>query len=156
MKYADFLCSTGQACLFFVSDVSVVPWRDDPDENIGRVRDVTYTVPLNAPFGPKSSQTLEKQMCYKQSKPGILYVIDAECTPTGIPYADAFYVVNRYCLTRVSKGKSRLRVTSEVKYRKSVWGVVKSKSTMGRIMRKPAVCIGKQKPRSAVGYWAVD
>ena len=110
------------------SDVSVVPWRDDPDENIGRVRDVTYTVPLNAPFGPKSSQTLEKQMCYKQSKPGILYVIDAECTPTGIPYADAFYVVNRYCLTRVSKTKSRLRVTSEVKYRKSVWGVVKSKS----------------------------
>lgn len=67
-----------------LKDVSLTPWRDDPDENIGRVRDVTYTVPLNAPFGPKSSQTLEKQMCYKQSKPGILYVIDAECTPTGI------------------------------------------------------------------------
>lgn len=109
-----------------LKDVSLTPWRDDPDENIGRVRDVTYTVPLNAPFGPKSSQTLEKQMCYKQSRPGILYVIDAECTPTGIPYADAFYVVNRYCLTRVSKEKSRLRVTSEVKYRKSVWGVVKN------------------------------
>lgn len=109
-----------------LKDVSLTPWRDDPDESIGRVRDVTYTVPLNAPFGPKSSQTLEKQMCYKQSKQGILYVIDAECTPTGIPYADAFYVMNRYCLTRVSKEKSRLRVTSEVKYRKSVWGVVKN------------------------------
>ena len=111
--------------------MSLTPWRDDPDENIGRVREVNYTVPLNAPFGPKSSLTLEKQMCYKQSQPGILYVIDAECVPSGIPYADAFYVVNRYCLTRVSKEKSRLRVTSEVKYRKSVWGVVKSKSNIG-------------------------
>ena len=110
-----------------ISDISHTPWHDDPDENFGRVREVNYTVPLNAPFGPKSSQTLEKQMCYKQSQPGILYVIDAECTPSGIPYADAFYVMNRYCLTRVSKEKSRLRVTSEVKYRKSVWGVVKSK-----------------------------
>lgn len=108
------------------SDVTVTPWTDDPDENIGRVREVRYTIPLNAPFGPKTSNTIEKHMCYKQSQTGIMYLIDAECTPLGIPYADAFYVMNRYCLTRVSKESCRLRVTSEVKYRKSVWGVVKS------------------------------
>ena len=107
----------------------VTPWKDDPDENIGRVREVKYTIPINAPFGPKSSNTVEKHMCYKSSQPGVMYLIDAECTPLGIPYADAFYVINRYCLTRVSKEKCRLRVTSEVKFRKSVWGVVKSEYT---------------------------
>ena len=100
------------------------------DDQIGRVRELTYTVPLNAPFGPKQSHTVEKHSCYKQSQPGVIYVIDAECTPMGIPYADSFSVLNRYCLTRVSKETSRLRVTSEVKYKKSVWGVVKSKFTL--------------------------
>ena len=109
------------------SDVTLTPWRDEVGETIGRVREVSYTIPLNAPFGPKSSNTVEKHSCSKQSQPGVMYVIDAECTPLGIPYSDTFYVMNRYCLTRVSKDKCRLRVTSEVKYRKSVWGMVKSK-----------------------------
>lgn len=119
--------NTFKQCFHTHSDVTMTPWKDEVDDNIGRVREVHYTIPLNAPFGPKSSQTVEKHSCYKQSEPGVLYVIDAECTPLGIPYADAFFVVNRYCLTRVSKDKCRLRVTSAVKYRKSVWGVVKSK-----------------------------
>jgi len=115
-------------CTFFsFSDVTLTPWRDEVGETIGRVREVSYTIPLNAPFGPKSSNTVEKHSCSKQSQPGVMYVIDAECTPLGIPYSDTFYVMNRYCLTRVSKDKCRLRVTSEVKYRKSVWGMVKSK-----------------------------
>lgn len=75
-------------------------------------------------------------MCFKSSQPGVMYLIDAECTPLGIPYADAFYVMNRYCLTRVSKEKCRLRVTSEVKYRKSVWGVVKSKYISFTFLKK--------------------
>ncbi|KAL4229245.1 Protein Aster-B [Mactra antiquata] len=108
------------------TDVTVTPWQDDPDEAVGRARVVRYTIPLNAPFGPKTSNTVEKHLCYKSSQPGVMYLIDAECTPLGIPYSDAFYVVNRYCLTRVSKEKCRLRVTSEVKFRKSLWGVVKN------------------------------
>ncbi|XP_052253390.1 protein Aster-B-like [Dreissena polymorpha] len=108
------------------TDVTLSPWQDETGETISRVREVSYTIPLNAPFGPKTSHTIEKHTCFKQSQPGVQYVIDAECTPLGIPYADAFYVMNRYCLLRVSKEKSRLRVTSEVKYRKSVWGVVKN------------------------------
>lgn len=37
-----------------------------------------------------------------------------------------FQVVNRYCLTRVLKNRSRLKVTTEIRYKKSVWGIVKS------------------------------
>ncbi|KAL3886103.1 hypothetical protein ACJMK2_026124 [Sinanodonta woodiana] len=117
-----------------LQDVSVGPWKDSQEENIGRVRTISYTVPLNSSFGPKTSRTEEKQVCYQQSQPGMMYIIDGECYPMGIPYADSFYVVNRYCLTRVSKDKCRLRVTSEVRFKKTVLlvkGMIERNSIQG-------------------------
>ncbi|KAK3587699.1 hypothetical protein CHS0354_042485 [Potamilus streckersoni] len=117
-----------------LQDVSVGPWKDSQEDNIGRVRTICYTVPLNSSFGPKTSRTEEKQICYQQSQPGMMYIIDGECYPMGIPYADSFYVVNRYCLTRVSKDKCRLRVTSEVRFKKTVLlvkGMIERNSIQG-------------------------
>ena len=68
------------------------------------------------------------QVCYKDSKPGKAYLIDCECCNGGIPYGDSFYVVLRYCLTRVSLNKCRVQVTSELKFRKSVIGMFKGES----------------------------
>lgn len=59
------------------------------------------------------------------SKPGHLYCIDLESYNAGVPYADSFYVQTHYCMTSVPEGGSNLRVYSQVKYRKSVWGLVK-------------------------------
>ena len=61
------------------------------------------------------------------SKPGAIHVVDTEVINAGVPYSDNFYVINRYCITRVAKGRTRLRITSQIKYRKNVWGLVKSK-----------------------------
>ena len=66
-----------------------------------------------------------------QSKPGLIYVIESDCSQRDIPYGDNFYVQNRYCLMRVSSNKTRLVVQSEIKYRKTVWGLVKSEYLMG-------------------------
>ena len=63
---------------------------------------------------------------YPESRPGQFYLIDTECVNGGIPYGENFYVINRFCITRVSSGKCRLRITSQIKYRKNVWGIVKS------------------------------
>ena len=68
------------------------------------------------------------QTLYSESKEGFKYIIDAECFQQGIPYGDSFYIFNKYCLTKVSKSRCRLRVHCEVKYKKTVWGLVKSKS----------------------------
>lgn len=38
----------------------------------------------------------------------------------------SFQVVNKYCVSKVSRSKSRIQISSEVKYKKSVWGLVKS------------------------------
>ncbi|XP_021349375.1 GRAM domain-containing protein 1B-like isoform X3 [Mizuhopecten yessoensis] len=108
------------------SNLAVSPWQDDTNGSGNRHRTLSYTVALNYSIGPKSSHTFEKQTLYKLSKPGSLYVVDTECSMAGIPYADAFVVVNRFCISHVTRHKSRLRITTEIRYKKSVWGLAKS------------------------------
>ncbi|XP_071095705.1 protein Aster-B-like [Haliotis cracherodii] len=102
-----------------------LPEWSEVDENGSRARIIHYTLTLNHSIGPKTSPSEEKQTCMKDSEPGLMYLIDTDCMNGGIPYADAFFVANRYCLTRVSKNKCRIHVSSEVRYKKSVIGIVK-------------------------------
>lgn len=106
-------------------DINLPAWQEE-EETGHRTRMVKYRISLNYSIGPKSSQTFEKQTCYKDSKPGSLYVVDCECNMSGIPYADTFEVVNRYCLTKVARNRCRLKVTTDIRYKKNVWGIVKS------------------------------
>ena len=55
------------------------------------------------------------------------YVVNAEVRNEGIKYADSFYVATRYCLVQVGGDRTHLRVTCEVKYVKTVMGMIKSK-----------------------------
>uniref|UniRef100_A0A8D2MHT4 VASt domain-containing protein n=1 Tax=Zonotrichia albicollis TaxID=44394 RepID=A0A8D2MHT4_ZONAL len=66
------------------------------------------------------------QTMYKASQESECYVIDAEVLTHDVPYHDYFYTINRYTLTRVARNKSRLRVSTELRYRKQPWGLVKS------------------------------
>lgn len=66
----------------------------------------------------------------KHSKPGQVYTVDCDVVNTGIPYSDAFTVKSVYCLTYVSKKECRLRISGCVKYKKTVWGIVKCKYTI--------------------------
>ncbi|XP_048589080.1 protein Aster-B isoform X2 [Nematostella vectensis] len=99
------------------------PWQKAED---GQRRVINYTIALNYSIGPKSSPTTELQHCFKGSIPGKLYVVEAEVTNEGIPYGESFSVLNRYCITKNTDKSCRLRVTSEIRYKKSVWGFVKN------------------------------
>ncbi|KAK2153570.1 hypothetical protein LSH36_292g01012 [Paralvinella palmiformis] len=101
-------------------------WSEDVDSEGDRHRVISYTLSLNYSIGPKTSPATEKQALRSVSKPGAFYLVDTECINSSIPYGDNFYVVNRYCLNRLGLNRCRLKVTSAVRYRKSVWGVVKS------------------------------
>lgn len=61
------------------------------------------------------------------SKPGQLYSIDVETVNAGIPYADSFFIVVHYCLEKVSEMETHLNAFAQVKYKKSVWSMVKGK-----------------------------
>lgn len=61
------------------------------------------------------------------STPGHLYSINVESINSGIPYADSFSVFTHYCMIGTSETESTLEVYGEIKYKKNVWGLVKSK-----------------------------
>eukprot|EP00062_Callorhinchus_milii_P011262 gi/632957025/ref/XP_007894254.1/ PREDICTED: GRAM domain-containing protein 1B isoform X4 [Callorhinchus milii] len=106
------------------SDMVCHPWKKEDNGNQTRV--MLYTITLTNPLAPKTATVTETQTLYKASQESECYVIDAEVLTHDVPYHDYFYTINRYSLTRVAKNKSRLRVSTELKYRKQPWGLVKS------------------------------
>ncbi|XP_048857479.1 protein Aster-B-like isoform X6 [Brienomyrus brachyistius] len=105
------------------SDVVYHPWKKDDSGN--QTRDIMYTISLSNPLAPKTATVTETQTLYKASQESECYIIDAEVITHDVPYHDYFYTLNRYMLTRVAKSKCRLRVSTELRYRKQPWGLVK-------------------------------
>ncbi|XP_033620285.1 protein Aster-B isoform X3 [Fukomys damarensis] len=106
------------------SDIIFHPWKKEENGNQSRV--ILYTMTLTNPLAPKTATVRETQTMYKASQESECYVIDAEVLTHDVPYHDYFYTVNRYTLTRVARNKSRLRVSTELRYRKQPWGLVKT------------------------------
>ncbi|XP_043532720.1 protein Aster-B-like isoform X9 [Chiloscyllium plagiosum] len=106
------------------TDMVSHPWKKEVNGNQSRV--ILYTIALSNPLAPKTATVTETQTLYKASQESECYVIDAEVITHDVPYHDYFYTINRYSLTRVAKNKSRLRISTELKYRKQPWGLVKS------------------------------
>ncbi|KTG02622.1 hypothetical protein cypCar_00003426 [Cyprinus carpio] len=92
----------------------------------GMKRTLNYTITINNPLIGKFSTATETQTLYKESREGQYYMIDAEVYTHDVPYHDYFYTQNRYCIIRNSKHKCRLRIYTDVKYKKQPWGLVKS------------------------------
>ncbi|KAJ6656029.1 hypothetical protein lerEdw1_004434 [Lerista edwardsae] len=106
------------------SDIVFHPWKKEDTGNQSRV--ILYTITLTNPLAPKTATVTETQTMYKASQESECYVIDAEVLTHDVPYHDYFYTINRYTLTRVARNKCRLRVSTELRYRKQPWGLVKS------------------------------
>ncbi|GAB5577186.1 protein Aster-B isoform X4 [Prionailurus iriomotensis] len=116
------------------SDIIFHPWKKEENGNQSRV--ILYTITLTNPLAPKTATVRETQSMsggpfspqtmYKASQESECYVIDAEVLTHDVPYHDYFYTINRYTLTRVARNKSRLRVSTELRYRKQPWGLVKT------------------------------
>nr|XP_017014099.2 protein Aster-A isoform X4 [Drosophila takahashii] len=88
-------------------------------------RTVNVTVQLAASVGPKTSKVTEYQVQRECSKPGELYSIDVNSVNAGIPYADSFSVLIHFCLARTVDDHTMLSIHTQIKYKKSIWGVVK-------------------------------
>ncbi|XP_062860368.1 protein Aster-B-like isoform X2 [Trichomycterus rosablanca] len=105
------------------TDVVFHPWKKGDAGN--QRREIMYTISLSNPLAPKTATVCETQTLYKASQENECYIIDAEVVTRDVPYHDYFYTLNRYALTRVAKNKCRLRVSTELRYRKQPWGLVK-------------------------------
>ncbi|KAB0374169.1 hypothetical protein FD755_014425, partial [Muntiacus reevesi] len=107
-----------------IIDVVSTPWNVEPAGD--QLRTMTYTIVLNNPLTGKCTTATEKQRLYKESREAQFYLVDAEVLTHDVPYHDYFYTLNRYCIIRSSKQKCRLRVSTDLKYKKQPWAIVKS------------------------------
>uniref|UniRef100_A0A8C4XVR2 GRAM domain containing 1C n=1 Tax=Gopherus evgoodei TaxID=1825980 RepID=A0A8C4XVR2_9SAUR len=107
-----------------IVDAVSTPWNMDGSGN--QLRTLTYTIMINNPLVGKYTTATEKQILNKLSQKGQSYRVDAEVLTHDVPYHDYFYTVNRYSITRTSNQKCRLRLSTDVKYKKQPWGLIKS------------------------------
>lgn len=107
-----------------ITNASFTPWQKDVSGHMKRT--LNYTITINNPLIGKFSTATEHQTLYKESRDGHYYLLDSEVYTHDVPYHDYFYTQNRYYIIRTSKRKCRLRVYTDVKYKKQPWGLVKS------------------------------
>uniref|UniRef100_A0A8C3X4R8 GRAM domain containing 1C n=1 Tax=Catagonus wagneri TaxID=51154 RepID=A0A8C3X4R8_9CETA len=107
-----------------IIDIASTPWNVEPGGD--QLRTMTYTVVLNNPLTGKCTTATEKQRLYKESREAQFYLVDSEVLTHDVPYHDYFYTLNRYYIVRSAKQKCQLRVSTDLKYKKQPWAIVKS------------------------------
>ncbi|XP_028289236.1 protein Aster-C [Parambassis ranga] len=107
-----------------ITNPSFTAWQKDASGN--SKRSLNYTIIISNPLIGKFSTATENQTLYKESREGQYYIVDAEVYTHDVPYHDYFYTQNRYYIISTSKRKCRLRVYTDVKYKKQPWGLIKS------------------------------
>lgn len=107
------------------TDLSQTEWTFNAADGT-KTRCVNLTAALNQTIGPKTAQVRETQTMLPCCKAGFLYAIDMETSNGGIPYADSFFIMVHFCLHKITDNQSSIAVYAQIKYKKSVWGLVKS------------------------------
>ncbi|XP_072306943.1 protein Aster-C [Eucyclogobius newberryi] len=107
-----------------ITNPSFNPWQMDASGN--KKRSLNYTITISNPLIGKFSTATENQILYKETREGQYYLVDCEVYTHDVPYHDYFYTHNRYYIISNSKRKCRLRVYTDVKYKKQPWGLIKS------------------------------
>ncbi|XP_008171061.1 protein Aster-A isoform X1 [Chrysemys picta bellii] len=106
------------------TDVTLTSWSGKSKCHQSRV--LSYTIPLSNPLGPKAAAVVETQTLFRASPDSGACVVDSEVITQGIPYQDYFYTAHRYCISTLATGTARLRVSSEIRYRKQPWNLVRA------------------------------
>uniref|UniRef100_A0AAY4ECZ5 VASt domain-containing protein n=1 Tax=Denticeps clupeoides TaxID=299321 RepID=A0AAY4ECZ5_9TELE len=138
------------------SDVVYQPWKKEEAGN--QTREIMYTISLSNPLAPKTAAVTETQTLYKASQESECYIVDAEVITHDVPYHDYFYTINRYMLTRVAKNKCRLRVSTELRYRKQPWGLIKGfiEKNFWSGLDENFRSLGKSRSWEAVTLWMLE
>ncbi|KAK0134580.1 GRAM domain-containing protein 1C [Merluccius polli] len=106
-----------------INNATLESWQKEESGNMKR--SLNYTITISNPLVGNFTKATENQTLFKDSREGH-YMVDAEVYTHDVPYHDYFYTQNRYSIIRSSKRKCRLRVNTDVKYKKQPWGLVKS------------------------------
>lgn len=101
-------------------------WQIDTENNNVKVRQVNLKVENRTLFGPKYIPTQEIQTLRPCSRDNSLYAVDVTCSQTGAPLTDRFVVELHFCMKRVREDHTEFSMHAQLKYKKHVWGFIKS------------------------------
>eukprot|EP01118_Nematostelium_gracile_P009715 TRINITY_DN3276_c0_g3_i3.p1 TRINITY_DN3276_c0_g3~~TRINITY_DN3276_c0_g3_i3.p1 ORF type:complete len:394 (-),score=74.47 TRINITY_DN3276_c0_g3_i3:18-1025(-) len=95
-------------------------WTMDP-QNCCLIRELDFTSPVNAKIGPKFAKVHSVHRIFMKN-PGLM-IFEATSQSRGVPYGDTFFLANRFEIKSSTKGGCILRVITQIKFVKAVWGV---------------------------------
>uniref|UniRef100_S4RLN5 GRAM domain containing 1Bb n=1 Tax=Petromyzon marinus TaxID=7757 RepID=S4RLN5_PETMA len=107
-------------------DFCVQPWRKEATGHMTRV--LTYGVAMSNPLAPKSANGTETQVWQQRPKQQQTYAIDSQILKLDIlgPFLPPLWEVSRFGIVGFAVHGVSLRVSSEIRYRKQPWGLVKT------------------------------
>lgn len=105
-------------------DVVSTEWVDDAEQAGSTVRSLTYNVLIKSPIGNRTAGMMERQVCGRRDEAAI--VVDAYVQNPNIPYGNNFVICNHYRISRVLAQQCHITIYTEIQYKKTVWGLVKS------------------------------
>ncbi|KAL7669149.1 hypothetical protein ACOME3_009815 [Neoechinorhynchus agilis] len=95
-----------------------------PEDKRTTTRCLKYSVLSNLKIlGSVAIHSTEKQVCHRIREDAI--TVDSELHNSNVPYSDRFYVLTKYCLTKLGSDRTALRICSEVKFIKSIWALTR-------------------------------
>ncbi|XP_037039039.1 protein Aster-B-like isoform X1 [Bradysia coprophila] len=108
-------------------DIHNTEWERSDDGKMRRT--IKYKMPLttNLGFGPKFTSITQMQTESSCCIPNRFYAVDVVNSNENIPYADVFEVAIHHCMLSTIDNHTMYSVYGQLRYKKSAWGVVKSR-----------------------------
>ncbi|KAF8947478.1 hypothetical protein BGZ47_008999 [Haplosporangium gracile] len=111
------------------TDILIMPWqhKDQPQDGdkvdksdwVDQQRKLEYSVSFKVPMLAKTSTACFETQRVTQHNPFAILVHSESKTPN-VPYGEHFSTVNQICMTWESKGKTRIKCFTEVKFKRSI------------------------------------
>lgn len=111
-------------CHYCFVDVVSTEWVDNAEQAGSTVRSLTYNVLIKSPIGNRTAGMMERQVCSRRDEAAI--VVDAYVQNPNIPYGNNFVICNHYRISCVLAQQCHVTIYTEIQYKKTVWGLVKS------------------------------
>lgn len=96
-------------------------WTSSSNNECLASRELQYQAQFKAPMMPLSHTKCFDRQSIKQSEGNFVYVVEQRTKTPGVPYGESFEIVNLYCITQETERSTRLLVTMQVHFLKSLF-----------------------------------
>eukprot|EP01113_Clastostelium_recurvatum_P038176 TRINITY_DN5673_c0_g1_i5.p1 TRINITY_DN5673_c0_g1~~TRINITY_DN5673_c0_g1_i5.p1 ORF type:complete len:843 (-),score=183.14 TRINITY_DN5673_c0_g1_i5:19-2547(-) len=111
------------------TEQTLTPWIPSGHKPCCWTRSMSFRTPISFKIGPKSTRVQQTQRCVMH---GDELIIETSSVSKDVPYGDCFTLDNMLLIAPTGHKQCEVRISSKVKFSKSVWG-------MGGVIEKNAI-----------------